>query len=262
VVSALALAPAGQGAELLAFESVSKARPDATALHEVSLAVPRRARVALVGPCGAGKSLLLRLALGLERPDAGRVRLFDRDPGTLGAREQDRLRTRLGMLWPSGALFDDLDVAGNVGFVLREIQARPRAEVERAVRESLLLVGLKHVEHLRVDELPRGVRRRVALARAVAHRPELLLLDEPSAGLDPVAAAALRELIVQLHERLALSVLVATHDPAWAFAIADRVVMLHAGRVLAAGPPDAVRATPDAAVQQLLAGRAHGPIEP
>jgi phospholipid/cholesterol/gamma-HCH transport system ATP-binding protein len=259
MVSAVAVA---QGADLLALDAVSRSLDGAQVLCEVSLAVPRRARVALVGPAGAGKSLLLRLALGLERPDAGRVLLFERDTGTLAGRERARLRARVGMVWPTGALFDDLDVAGNVGFVLREILRRPRVEVERAVRESLLLVGLKHVEHLRVDELPLGVRRRVALARAVAHRPELLLLDEPSAGLDPVGAAALRELVVQLHERLALTVLLASRDPGWASSVADRVAVLHAGRLLAAGSPEAVRAAPDAAVQQLLAGRPHGPIEP
>jgi ABC-type transporter Mla maintaining outer membrane lipid asymmetry ATPase subunit MlaF len=146
--------------------------------------------------------------------------------------------------------------------VLREVQCRPRPEVERAVRESLLLVGLKHVEHLRVDALPEGAQRRVALARAIAHRPELLLLDEPAAGLDPVGADAVRELVGQLRERLGLAVLVATRDPGFALRAADRIAVLHRGGIAAEGTPDALRRAPDEAVQQLLAGRAHGPIVP
>jgi phospholipid/cholesterol/gamma-HCH transport system ATP-binding protein len=231
------------------------------ALAGVSLALPRGRLAAVVGASGSGKSTLLRVASGLVRPSAGRVLLFGHAlPERAPARAP--LLARVGVAWQGGALFDDLDVAGNVGFALREVQHRPSAEVERAVRESLLLVGLKHVEHLRPRELPPSTVARVALARAVAHHPELLLLDEPAGGLDPVGAAAMRDLLAQLHERLAVAVLVATRDPDFALRIAERVTVLHRGQVAASGPAEAVRAAPDAAVQQLLAGRAHGPIEP
>jgi ABC-type transporter Mla maintaining outer membrane lipid asymmetry ATPase subunit MlaF len=125
--------------------------------------------------------------------------------------------------------------------------------VARAVRESLLLVGLKHVEHRAADALPDDVRARVALARAVAHRPELLLLDEPAAGLDPIAADAVRELVRQLRHRLGIAVVLLARDPAFALPIADHAAVLHAGRIAAHGPPAALRACPDPAVQQLLA---------
>lgn len=255
-----AAAPAAEPA--FALEGLCARAGDRELLRALSFAAPRGAIAALVGAAGAGKSTVLRVALGLARADAGRALLLGRELAAASRAERAATLRRVGVVWPGGALFPDRDVAGNVGFVLREVLGRPREEVARAVRESLLLVGLKHVEHLAVDELGDGVRRRVALARAVAHRPELLVLDEPAGGLDPIAADAVRELVRQLRDRLALTVVVAARDPAWALPIAEHAAILHAGRVLAAGPPAALRGAGDPAVQQLLAGRAHGPIEP
>jgi ABC-type transporter Mla maintaining outer membrane lipid asymmetry ATPase subunit MlaF len=245
-----------------ALEGLGARAGDRELLAELSFAAPRGAIGALVGAAGSGKSTALRVALGLARAFAGRALLLGRELAAAPRAERAAVLARVGVVWPGGALFPDRDVAGNVGFALREVQGRPREEVARAVRESLLLVGLKHVEHRAVDELPDGLRRRVALARAVAHRPELLLLDEPAGGLDPVAADAMRELVRQLRDRLGLTVVLFTRDPAWALPIAEHAAVLHAGRVAAEGSPAALGASPDPAVQQLLAGRAHGPIEP
>ena len=259
-MSALPLAAAALGPVApIAWSHVARRVGEREVLRDVTLAVPAGSISALIGVRGAGKSLLLRIALGLERADAGSVALLGRDP--LG-RGRARLMQRIGVVFPSGALFDAWSVERNVGFLLREVQRRPAVEVRRAVRESLLLVGLKHVEHLMPAALAPGARQRVALARAVAHRPELLLLDEPAAGLDPIGAEALLALVVQLRGRLDLSVLALTRDPRAAFRIADRVAMLHEGRIAAAGTPDELRRAPDEALQQLLAGRAHGPIQP
>jgi phospholipid/cholesterol/gamma-HCH transport system ATP-binding protein len=262
VVSAPAAVAPAAGVASVELDGLRAVAGEREVLRDLSLAAPRGAITALVGAAGAGKSTALRLALGLIRPEGGRARLLGCDLAAAAPAERAAVLRRVGIVWPGGALFADRDVAGNVGFALREVQRRPREEVARAVRESLLLVGLKHVEHLPVDSLADGVRRRVALARAVAHRPELLLLDEPAGGLDPVAADAVRELIRQLRDRLGLGVVVATRDPAWAFPIAEHVAILHGGRAAAEGSPAAVRATADPAVQQLLAGRAYGPIEP
>jgi phospholipid/cholesterol/gamma-HCH transport system ATP-binding protein len=250
------------GAPPFALEDATARTGARAVLLGLSCAALPGAIAALVGAAGAGKSTALRLALGLARPAAGRALLFGRELASAAPAERAATLRRVGVVWAGGALFPDRDVAGNVGFALREVQRRPRAEVARAVREALLLVGLKHVEHLAVDALGDGARRRVALARAVAHRPELLLLDEPAGGLDPVAADAMRTLVRQLRDRLGLTVVVATRDPAWVLPIADHVAVLHAGRAVAAGTPAEVRATPDPAAQQILAGRAHGPIAP
>jgi phospholipid/cholesterol/gamma-HCH transport system ATP-binding protein len=259
-MSALAsLVAPGAALAPLAWSAVARREDGVERLRDATLSVARGSITALLGASGAGKSLLLRIGLGLEPADAGAVALLGRDPR--GA-ERTRLLQRVGVVFAGGALFDAWSVERNVGFLTREVQRRSVAEVARAVRESLLLVGLKHVEHLRPEALGPGARQRVALARAIAHRPELLVLDEPAAELDPVAAEALLSLVVQLRERLGLSVIAATRDPRTALRIADRIAMLHGGRIAAEGPPDAIRRAPDEALQQLLAGRAHGPIPP
>ena len=254
-------APAAVGAPL-EWIGVAKRLGDREVLRDVALAAPRGSITALLGARGAGKSLLLRLGLGLERCDRGSVALLGRDPAGVPAAERPRLFSRIGVVFASGALFADWSVARNVGFLCAAVQRRPAVEVARAVRESLLLAGLKQVEHERADALAPGARQRVALARAVAHRPELLLLDDATAELDPIGAEAFLALVEQLRERLALTVVAATREPRVAFRIADRVAMLHDGRIAAAGTPDELRRHPDPALQQLLAGRAHGPIPP
>jgi ABC-type transporter Mla maintaining outer membrane lipid asymmetry ATPase subunit MlaF len=179
-------------------------------LANFDFAMARGESVVLHGANGAGKSLLLRLWLGLERPDAGSVRLLGGDPARGSARERRALLARTGVVFEQDALFEDRSVRDNVALALAAVPGRSAAASHRAVHESLLLVGLKHVDHLRPRALPAGTRRRVALARAIAHRPELLLVDEPAAALDPPSASALHELLSQLHTRLDLSLLVTT----------------------------------------------------
>ena len=186
---------------------------DRAVLADLDFAMERGEFVVLHGANGAGKSLLLRLWLGLERPDAGSARLLGGELAR-GSRQQRRaLLARTGVVFEQDALFEDRSVGDNVALALSAARRRSAAAARRAVHESLLLVGLKHIDHLRPRALPAGTRRRVALARAIAHRPELLLVDEPAAGLDPVAGAAIHELIAQLRTRLDLSVLVATRHP-------------------------------------------------
>ncbi len=269
MVTVRADAAADRGEALLAFDGVRAATGDPDRPSELTLAVRQGEIVGLLsaepldaGPLGSESAGVLRLALGLERPASGRVALFGTDLAGASRAQQAPLRARVGVVWRGGALFDDEDVAGNVGFPLRQLRRRPAVEVARAVRESLLLVGLEHIEHLRADELADGVRCRVALARAVVHRPALLLLDDPSAGLDPLAADAVAQLVAQLRDRLGLGVLVVTRDARWVLPIADRVAILRGGHVVAAGCAADVRANADPAVQQLLAGRAVGPLVP
>ena len=169
---------------------------------------------------------------------------------------------RVGMLFQEGALFDSLTVAENVGFVLQNVLKQQAETVARTVREKLLLVGLKHVEHLNPSQLSGGMRKRVALARAIAHGPELLLTDEPTSGLDPVMADTIDELIRQLRDRLGVTVLCITHDLRAAFGIADSISMLYQGRIVESGSPDSMRASAHEVVQQFITGRIHGPISP
>jgi ABC-type transporter Mla maintaining outer membrane lipid asymmetry ATPase subunit MlaF len=257
-MSAPAIAPAGERAASLALHAVAASRRGDAVLDDVSLAVAAGEHAVVLGASGAGKSTLLRVALGLERIDAGRVELLGRDLATLGRSERNALRQRVGVLLARDALFDERSVEENVALGVR---AGSREVTRRAVREALLLVGLKHVEHRRPEALAPGERRRVALARAIAGRPALLVADEPAAALDPVAAGAVHTLLAQLRVRLELALLVATRDPR-ALEGADRAHFLHGGRIAAADRPDLLRKRPDAALQQLLAGRPYGPIAP
>lgn len=253
-------APAGE--EVATLIGVRKAFGSHVVFDGLELSVPRGEISAVIGPSGSGKSLMLRHLLGLEPYDAGSVRLLGHEVRDLSAERHAELMMRIGMLFQFGALFDSLTVAENVGFALRHVHKRPEAEIRRRVRESLLLVGLKDVEALYPAQLSGGMRKRVALARAIAHQPEVLLVDEPTTGLDPIASDAIDELILQLRQRLGVTVLAITHDIRAAFKIANRVSMLYRGRIVASGTPQELRASPDEVVQQFLAGRAHGPITP
>jgi ABC-type transporter Mla maintaining outer membrane lipid asymmetry ATPase subunit MlaF len=244
---------AAENSAAFAADDLSKSYGDVPALDRVSLAFAAGEHAVLLGPSGAGKSLLLRLALGLERADAGRVAVLGEELATCGRRARSALRARIGVLFARDALFEERSVEENVA-----LGARGRA---RAVREALLLVGLKHVEHRRPAALTAGERRRVALARAIAGAPALLVVDEPAAGLDPVAAGAIHALLGQLRARLELSLVVASRDPR-ALDGADRAAFLHAGRLVAVDTPDRLRVRADGALQQLLAGRPYGPIAP
>jgi len=216
----------------------------------------------VIGGSGSGKSTLLRVLLGFEPYQRGSVRLLGQEVSDLGPEEHTNLMMHLGMLFQFGALFDSMTVYENVSFALRHVLRRPEAEIRRTVRENLLLVGLKQVEHLVPSQLSGGMRKRVALARAIAHQPDLLLVDEPTTGLDPIMAETINELILQLRERLGVTVLCITHDIHAAFKIADRIGMLYQGRIVESGTPDEMRASSHEVVQQFLAGSAHGPISP
>ncbi len=250
------------GAAPARFRGVRKSFGERVVLDGIELEVPARQISVVIGSSGAGKSSLLRILLGLEPHDAGSVRLFGHEVAALGRREHARLMLRVGVLFQFGALFDSMSVAENVGFVLRHVRRLPEADVRRIVRENLLLVGLRNVDHLMPPQLSGGMRKRVALARAIAHGPELLLVDEPTSGVDPIGADAIHELIVQLRDRLGVTVLAISHDVRGALEVADRIAMLHRGRIVASGTPQELRRSPHEVVQQFVAGRAHGPITP
>ena len=233
---------------------------DRSVLEGVSLELRPGEITVVIGGSGCGKSTLLRILLGLERYDRGRVHLFGREVRDLTRAQSSELMLRIGMLFKFGALFDSMTVGENIGFALRYVRRLPEHEIEQLVRENLLLVGLKDVEALTPAQLSGGMKKRVALARAIAHKPSLLCVDEPTTGLDPIMSDTIHELILQMRDRLGVTVLCITHDIGGAFKLADRIAMLHGGKMIAFGTPDEVRASRDPAVQQFVSGRAHGPI--
>ncbi len=244
------------GESALRFDSVVT-RFGPAAVHEgVTFSVARGEIVALIGASGTGKSEQVKEAIGLLRPASGRIELLGTEVGGAGEREMNALRRRFGMLFQDGALFSSLTVAENVAVPLREHTDLPDALVAPLVGFKLSLVGLAVAAGAKAPaELSGGMRKRVALARALALEPEMLFLDEPTAGLDPVNARAFDDLVRVLRDGLGLTVLMVTHDLD-TLSIVDRVVVLSAGKVIADGPLAEVRSMRDPWIREYFSTRA------
>jgi len=221
----------------------------------------RRGRVtAIMGPSGTGKTTLLRLVTGQLRADAGEVLVEGRDVARLDRRDLYAMRRRMGMLFQNGALLTDLDVFENVAFPLREHARLPERLVRAIVLTKLHAVGLRGAAKLMPQELSGGMGRRVALARAIVMDPELLLYDEPFAGLDPISMGVVLRLIRSLNDALGISSVVVTHDVREVSQIADESYILSGGRVVASGTPAELREHPSPVVHQFMDGLADGPV--
>jgi phospholipid/cholesterol/gamma-HCH transport system ATP-binding protein len=247
-------------AEVAVLSGVSKSFGKREVLRGVELSATPGKITVVLGGSGSGKSTMLRMLLGLESYDSGSVRLFGREVKKLGRDEYRELMLQVGMLFQFGALFDSMTVRENVGFALDYVQHLPAEQIRERIRENLLMVGLKNVEDLYPSELSGGMRKRVALARAIAHKPRFLCVDEPTTGLDPIMSDTINELILQMRDRLGATVLCITHDLTAAFKIADRIAYLFQGKILFDGTPEEIRASEDPIVRQFISGSAHGPI--
>lgn len=235
-------------------------RGDRVIYDGVDLAVARGRITAVLGPSGTGKTTLLRMIGGQVRPDAGRILFDGRDVCGMGRTQLFALRSRIGMLFQSGALFTDLSVFDNVAFPLRVHAALAPELLRTVVLMKLEAVGLRGAAELMPSELSGGMARRVALARAIACDPEFIMYDEPFTGQDPVAMGVLVNLIKGLNDSLGLTTLLVTHDVHEALEIAHEVIVLADGKVIAAGPPHTVLHSLDPQVRQFLAGEPDGPI--
>lgn len=251
----------------IVLDGVSKAFGANVVLDEVSLTVRQRSIMVMLGPSGTGKSVLLRCLVGLLRPDKGRVMVFGEDVASLDAgvakdrRQLFRIRRRFGMLFQDGALFDDMTVGENVAFPMRMHTSMSAAEIRASVDDKLRRVGLPKATSKFPSELSGGMRKRVAFARAIALEPDIVLCDEPSSGLDPVMAATLDELILELHKTLGMTFVVITHDTAEARTIADTIGLLSRGKLVTYGPTDEVLRSNHPALRQFFARSTEGPIQ-
>jgi len=225
-------------------------------LDGVSLKLRGGQTTVIIGESGVGKSVLLKHMVGLLRPDAGEVFFRGRRIDNLPEKELVDVRRRFGFLFQLGALFDSMTAGENVAFPLYEHTDYPPEQIARIVAEKLHMVGLDGIESKKPAELSGGQRKRVALARAIALEPEVILYDEPTTGLDPVRADVINELILKLKRELQVTSVIVTHDMASAYKVADRIVMLHEGRFIADGTPDQIRHSPDPRVQRFIQGRA------
>jgi phospholipid/cholesterol/gamma-HCH transport system ATP-binding protein len=227
---------------------------DHTVLTGVTLDLNRGETLSVLGGSGAGKSTILRLILGLSLPDSGEVRVEGHDIANVPLTEVLALRRNMGMVFQEAALFDSLNVYDNVGFYLHEHTDLSEDEIRSRVRESLDLVDLEpdHVMDLLPAELSGGMKKRVGIARAVVHRPRLLLYDEPTSGLDPITTRTINDLILKLQHELDVSSIVVTHDIRSAFHISNRVALLFEGVLVFVGGPEEMVASEDEYVREFL----------
>jgi phospholipid/cholesterol/gamma-HCH transport system ATP-binding protein len=229
-------------------------------LKGVDLEVRKGETLVIMGGSGHGKSTLLRIMIGAERPDRGTVELFGQDICSLDEQGMYPIKKRFGVLFQSGALYNSMTVGDNIALPLREHTNLDEKIIGIIVKLKLELVGLRDFEHLMPSQLSGGMKKRVGLARAIALDPEIIFYDEPGAGLDPVVLAVIDELIMGLGHKLGVASIVVTHEMQSAFRIADRMVLLYRGQMIASGTPDDIRNSADPVVQQFIQGKAEGPI--
>ncbi|HVP13236.1 MAG TPA: ABC transporter ATP-binding protein [Phycisphaerae bacterium] len=225
-------------------------------LDGIDLALTRGQTTVVIGESGTGKSVLLKHIVVLLRPDSGQVYFHGRRVDDQSEAALVAVRRRFGFLFQLSALFDSMTVAENIAFPLTEHGDYSETEIARTVAEKLHLVGLDGLESRRPGELSGGQKKRVALARAIALNPEVVLYDEPTTGLDPVRADVINELILRLKRNLDVTAVVVTHDMTSAYKVADRIVMLQDGKIIADGPPESFKTSTDPRVRRFVDGRA------
>jgi phospholipid/cholesterol/gamma-HCH transport system ATP-binding protein len=234
--------------------------PKRPVLRGIDLAIPRGRLVAIMGGSGCGKTTILRLIGGQLRPQAGAISVAGEDVASLDREALFALRRRIGMLFQFGALFTDMSVFENIAFPLREHTELQEELVHDLVLMKLNAVGLRGAAQLRPSELSGGMARRVALARAIALDPMLVMYDEPFAGLDPISLGIVGQLVRRLNDALGITSIVVTHDIYESLKIVDYIYFVSEGRIIAQGTPDEVRASSDAFVRQFVDGEPDGPV--
>jgi len=239
---------------LIRVEGLTKSFGNQPVLRSIDLEIPTGSITAIIGRSGGGKSVFLKHLLGLLRPESGHVLVDDVDVVRLRGRGLEEIRRRYGVVFQGGALFDSMSCADNVAFPLREKTRLGRVEIGKRVEAALAQVGLEAVGRKYPAEVSGGMRKRTAIARALVTEPEIIFFDEPTTGLDPVLVNTIHQLILALHRRLTFTAVIVSHEIPEIFDIADRVAMLHEGRIVEVGPPAQIQGSASRVVQQFIRG--------
>ncbi len=247
---------------LISIEGLRKSFGTAKVLRGASLSVSSGESMVVIGGSGTGKSVLIKHVIGLLRPDEGKVIVKGAVISELDRSGLNELRRSMGMLFQQAALFDSMTVGDNIAFELRHHTSMGAEEVADRVQEMLTMVGLSGAQDKWPADLSGGMKKRAGLARALALGPEIILYDEPTTGLDPILADQINSLIRDLQKRLDVTSITITHDMTSAYKIADRIAMLHKGRIEEVGTPGEIQDSSNPIVQQFIHGRAEGPITP
>jgi len=246
---------------IIQIENLKKSFGGREVLKDIHLNIYRGETMVIMGGSGCGKSTLLRHVIGQIKPDEGRVVFMGKDLNAIESDEMDLLRMKFGMLFQSSALFDSLTVGQNVALPLKEHTDLDASVISIVVKMKLELVGLTGFENLMPSQLSGGMRKRVGLARAIVMDPEVVFYDEPTSGLDPVMTAVIDKLIMDLSQKLNITSIVVSHDMKSVFRIADRIAMLHFGKILKIGTPEEIVKSGDSILQQFIEGKAEGPVQ-
>ncbi|HUB26449.1 MAG TPA: ABC transporter ATP-binding protein [Tepidisphaeraceae bacterium] len=241
---------------LIELRKVSKRFDQLVVLDQIDLNIEAGKCLAVIGASGVGKSVLLKHIVGLLRPDSGEIYFAGQRIDNLSERQLDEIRHRFGFLFQMGALFDSMTVAENIGFPLVEHTKKSSSQIAAIVQEKLSLVGLPEIGQRLPGELSGGQRKRVALARAIALGPEVILYDEPTTGLDPIRSDVINELIIKLQRELAVTSIVVTHDMHSVFRVADRIVMLDNAKFVFDGSTKEIRHSQNQTVRHFVEGKA------
>jgi phospholipid/cholesterol/gamma-HCH transport system ATP-binding protein len=247
--------------EAIVANDVHKSFGGNVVLDGINLAVHEAETIVVIGRSGCGKSVFLKHIIGLMKPDSGTIDVDGRDITEMKGSELNDIRRKFGMVFQGAALFDSLTVGENVGFFLYEYSDLSPEEITDVVEQKLRLVGLENISAMNPAELSGGMKKRVSLARALAHDPKIVLYDEPTTGLDPIMADVINDLIIKMDEQLDVTSIAVTHDMASAYKIADRIAMMYGGKIIALGAPDEIKESHDEYVQQFINGSAQGPID-
>lgn len=241
---------------MIVIENLKKKFKKDWVLKGVNLTVDKGETKVIIGTSGCGKTVLLKHIIGLLKPDNGKIWVDEEDITTMGFRQLNKIRHKFGMVFQSSALFDSMSVEENLRLALRCVSDISVEEARQHIRRCLALVGLNKVEQLYPTELSGGMKKRVAIARAIVHNPTYILYDEPTTGLDPITADTITQLINRLKEQLGVTSIVVSHDIISTYKIADKVAMLHQGKIHFEGRTEELRQTTDPIVKQFIEARA------
>jgi len=232
-----------------------------TVLNGVNLRISDKELIAIIGESGGGKSVLLKHLIGLLKPDKGKILVENEDITELSGRELDQIRGKFGVVFQGGALFDSLTIYDNVAFPLKEKTKLTSEQIDEKVKETLEDVGLKGVEKKYPAEISGGMKKRVALARALITEPKIVLFDEPTTGLDPIILHSIHKFIMETHKKYGFTGVMISHDIPEIFHVVDRIAFLYKGTIEVVGSPKEIRTSTDRVVRQFIRGSLRGPVE-
>lgn len=246
---------------MIEVKGVEKSFDRQKVLNGIDLTIADKEVTAIIGKSGSGKSVFLKHLIGLLKPEKGNILIDGEDITKLSGRELDKVREKLGVLFQGGALFDSLTVFENVAFPLKEKTKLSRKEIQEKVLQALEDVGLRGMEKKYPAEISGGMKKRVALARALITEPTIVLFDEPTTGLDPIILHSIHKLIMVTHKKYGFTGIIISHEIPEIFEIADRVAMLHNGVIVEVGTPEEIKNSSNPLVRQFITGSLEGPID-